>query len=237
MALSTTIREPSPALLARLTGLLLIVMACCAGFAELGVRAKLVVPGDAAATASRILASQQLFRAGLLGYVVAFLCDVPVAILFYVLLKPAGPRLSLTAAAFRLVYAAVVSAALANYFGALTVLSGGRAYAALQSDQVQTLALIDVIQFSNGFGLALVFFGVHLLLLGWLLWRSPRFPRVIGPLIVVAGLSYLANSLSLLLAPAFNARVARFLAVPAMTELALALWLVFKGVRPLSARD
>jgi hypothetical protein len=181
--------EASPAFLVRLTGLLLIVMAAAAGFAALGAHG----------------------APGLVGYLVAFLCDVPVAIFFYVLLEPVGRTLSLTAAAFRLVYAAVAGAALLTYLGDLT-------------------------RFSDGFSLALVFFGVHLLLLGWLLWRSPIFPRIFGPLIVLAGASYLVNSLSHLLAPALNAGIARFLTIPAMAELALALWMVLFSRRPSAAR-
>ncbi len=228
-------REASPASLARLTGLLLIIMAICAAFAEMGVRTALVVPGDAAATAARILASERLFRLGFLGYLVAFLCDVPVSILLYVLLKPVGSTLSLTAASFRLVYAAIVGASLLNYFGAMVVLSGGASFSALQPEQLQALGLVFLTLFKHGFSLALAFFGVHLLLLGLLLSRSTSFPRVLGGLIALAGLSYLTDTLSFFLAPAFNARVARFLALPAMTELLLAFWLVVKGMKQPSA--
>lgn len=229
------IEEASPALLARLTGLLLIVMAFCAIFAELGVRTALLVPGDATATARRILASESLFRAGFVGYLIAFLCDVPVAICLYLLLAPVSRALSLTAAALRLVYAAIVGASLLQYFGAIVVLSGQSSLSAFPPEQLDALALLFLSLFKHGFSLALVFFGVHLLLLGALLWRSTRFPRIFGGLIALAGLSYLADTLLFFLAPALHAKVAPFLAVPAMTELVFAVWLVVKGVkRPLA---
>lgn len=142
--------EASPASVARWTGLLLIIMALAAGFAELGVRAKLVVPGDAVATAARIVASPRLFRLGFLGYLVAFLCDVPVAILFYVLLRPVGDTLALTAAAFRLVYAAMAGANLLRYVAALVVLTGGASVAALPPEQRSAFALLSLTLFQHG---------------------------------------------------------------------------------------
>jgi hypothetical protein len=229
--MSNSNQEVSPVFLARLTGLLLIVMAIAAGFAEMGVRTALVVPGDAAATAAKILASAPQFRLGFVGYLVAFLSDVPVAIAFYLLLKPVSRALSLTAAAFRLVYAAVVSAVLLNFFGALVVLSSGTSFTAFPPSQLQALALLFQTMFKHGFSLALVFFGIHLVLLGVLLWRSPSFPRIFGGLMALAGLSYLADSVSFFLDPAFHAKVAPFLAIPAMTELFLALWLLIVGVK------
>lgn len=221
----------APVRLARITGVLLLVMAVGAGLAELGVRRALVLPGDASATAARILASGQLFRLGFVGYLVAFLSDVPVAVLFYVLLKHVSRPLALTAAAFRLVYAALVGANLLNYLGALLLLGDTGYLSVFETAQLHALALFSLELYQHGFSLALVFFGIHLLLLAVLLFRSARFPKVFGVLIALAGLAYLTDSLSLFLFPAFNAAVAPFLALPASFELVLAMWLVVRGVR------
>jgi hypothetical protein len=221
----------SPVLVARMIGILLLVMAVGAGFAEMGVRRALVVPGDAGATAARILASEQLFRFGFVGYLLAFLSDVPVAVLFYVLLGPVSRPLALTAAAFRLVYAAVAGANLLNYLGALCFARGAKYLEVFERGRTQALALFSMDMFKSGFGLALVFFAVHLLLLAVLLFRSSYFPRILGVFVAVAGLAYLTDSLTLFLFPALNAMVAPYLAVPAMFEVVLALWLVVKGVK------
>ena len=181
-------------------------------------------------------ASEQLFRFGFVGYLVAFLCDVPVAVLFYVLLKPTSRTLALIATSFRLVYSAVVGASLLNYAEAMAALSNGASLSAFEPDQLQALALLYLTQFDNGFSLALVFFGVHLLLLGILLARSTIVPRVFGGLMALAGASYLVDTLSSFLAPAFNAKVAPVLVLFAMTELVFALWLVIKGVKTSPAR-
>ena len=223
--------EASPGLLARITGVLLLVMAVGAGFAEGWVRGQLVAPGDAAATAANILASGRLYRLGLVGYLVAFLCDVPVAVLLYVLLRSVSRPLALVAAAFRLVYAAFVGANLVLYLGAHAFLSGAGYLGAFETPQLQALALLCLDMHEQGFHLALVFFGVHLLLLAVLLLRSTSFPKVLGVLIALAGASYLIGNVSLFLAPEVNAVLAPFLALPASFELVLALWLTVKGLK------
>lgn len=233
--MTTRTAEASPVLIARITGILFVVMTIGAGFAEFGVRRVLVVPGDASATAAKILGSEQLFRLGFIGYLVAFVCDVPVSVLLYVLLRSVSKPLALIAASFRLVYAAVVGASLLNYLGALFILSGTGYMTAFETAQQHALAAFSLSMFDHGFSLALVFFGFHLLLLGILLFESSYFPRIIGVLVAFAGIAYLADNLSHFLFPAFNAKVAPLLALLGSLEVVLALWLLLKGVRNNSA--
>jgi hypothetical protein len=188
-------------------------MALTAGFAELGVRSKLAVPEDPNGTAARILAAPGLFRTGFAGYLIAFLLDVPVAALFYTLLEPTAKRLATVAAALRIVYAALAVANLRTYLD-------GR---------------LD--DYDHGFKAALVLFGVHLLLLGVLLFRSGLLPKAFGVLIVAAGCAYLTDSLSLFLNPACHSVIAPYLAVPASFEILIAAWLLLRGVeRPCAGR-
>jgi len=227
--------EASPVLFARITGFLILVMAVGAGFAEGGVRTALIVPGNATATAANILASEQLFRSGFFGYLVAFLCDVPVSILLYLLLKPVSNPLALIAASFRLVYTAVAGASLLNYSGTALLLGGSGYLQVLGSARLNALALYSLDMYKHGFSLALIFFGLHLLLLGLLIFRSVYFPKALGILIAFAGFAYLIDSISFLLLPNFNTAVVPFLAVPECAELVLALWLLAKGVRDADA--
>jgi hypothetical protein len=224
------LEAPSPISLSRLAGALLLVMALAAGFAELGIHQALVVRGDAAATAGRIAAAGLRFRLGLFGYLVAFLCDVPVAVLLYLLLRHASAPLALTAAAFRLVYAAVAGAALLPFLGPVLLSRGSGYLSALTPAQLHALTLLSIEAFEEGFGLALVFFGVHLVLLGVLMLGTTALPRVLGVLIAISGLAYLAGSLSRVLAPGHHAAIAPLLAVCGCFELGLALWLLVKGV-------
>lgn len=215
---------------ARLTGVLLLVMTVCAGFAQGGVLSALHVPGDSAATAEKVLASANLYRAGLLGFLAAYLCDVPVSVLLYVLFRSSGQPLALTMAAFRLVYTAAVGAVLIFHFGALLALDSG-ATKALDAATRQGLAAWSLELFLHGFDLALLFFAVHLLLLAVLIWRSSLLPRVFGPLMALAGAAYLVGGTTRFLAPSVNAALVPVLMVPMMFEVLLALWLTIRGVK------
>jgi hypothetical protein len=232
--MATTEADAATVRLARITGVLLLVMAVAAIFAEFGVRTGMVVAGDAEATARNIQASPQLFRAGLFGYLVAFVCDVPVAVLFFLLLRHVGNGLALGAMAFRLVYTAVVGACLLAYGGAVHLLSGESYLSALGAEQLHAQALFFLRLFDQGFILALVFFAFHLILLGWLLFRSRQLPRVFGVLVLLGGASYLIDGTLYYLAPSMQVAAKPVLAVFGMAEVLLALWLVVKGLRPAS---
>ncbi len=221
--------EPSSLLLSRMTGGLLLVMAITAGFAELGVRQSLIVPGDAAATAARIAAAGRLFDAGFVGYLVGFLSDVPVAVLLYLLLRRTSPTTAMLAAAFRLVYTAIVAAGLVHFFEGGALLRGG-ASTALEPHMVNALALGSLERFDHAFSLALAFFGCHLVLLGGAMWDRRAAPRWLGVLLVVAGGAYLIDSMTKLVAPSVHEVLAQALGVPTLFELVLAIWLLVKGI-------
>lgn len=231
--MSTPATEASPGALARLAGLLYLVVIVCAGFAEGYVRSGLLVPGDAAATAENIRAAEGLFRLGFSADLVAFLCDVAIAGLLYVLLAPVSRTLSLLAAWFRLLaHPAIASVNLLNHYGALLVLDG-TGLAAFEPDQLDALALLLLEAHGYGYLIGGAFFGVHCALLGWLLFRSSRFPAALGVLLAVAGGGYLLESFSFFLVPALEALASGVVVVTAgVAEVSLCFWLLLKGVRP-----
>jgi hypothetical protein len=218
---------------ARVAGILYLVVIVCAGFAEGYVRAGIIVPGDAAATAENIAAAESLFRLGLVADLVAFLSDAGIAVLLYVLLRPVDRTLSLVAAALRLIaHPAIGSVNLLNHFGALLVLGSGVPLGGFDAAQLETLALLLLEAHGIGYLIAGAFFGVHLLVLGHLLFRSALFPGVLGVLIGIAGLGYLAESFGVLLFPGLAAALGVVVAAAAIAgEVPLALWLAVKGVR------
>ena len=224
---------PSARTLARWAGVLYLVIFVGAGFAEGYVRATLVVPGDAAATAAAILGSEGLFRLGLVADLVAFLADAAVAVLLYLLLRPVSRTISLMAAAFRLVaHPAIGGINLLNHFGALLLLQGQTYLGAFGPAQRESLALLALDLHGYGYLLAGAFFGVHCALLGYLLYRSDRFPRVLGVLVGAAAVGYLVETGVFFLAPAWEG-VASGLVVGTATagEGALCLYLLVRGVR------
>lgn len=223
--------EISPRSRARVTGLLYLVIIACGLYSELYVRAGLIVRGDAEATAGNILASEWLFRLGFASDLAVFLSDVAVAVLLYMLLRPVSRTLALMAMAFRLVGTAIYGVNLLNYLAALLILAPADYLTAFEPGQLHALALWLLDVHRHGYDLGLVFFGLHCLLLGWLLIRSDYFPGMLGVLMVLASLGYLAGSLTLFLFPDHEAAVAPVYAAPLVAELALCLWLLIRGVK------
>jgi hypothetical protein len=107
--------------------------------------------------------------------IITLACDTGVALILYHLLKPVNGRLSLLAAFFRLVFVAVMAVNSLNYFGLLNLFNGARSATA----------------FNTGYGIALVPFGAHCLLTGYLIFKSIFLPRILGVLVALAGLGYL----------------------------------------------
>lgn len=217
---------------ARAAGALYLIIIVLGIFSEVGVRSQLVVRGDAAATAANIIRSEMLFRIGFVSDVVVFLCDVAVAALLFVLLRPVNRTLSLVAAGFRLTGTAIYGVNLLNQMAALLLATGGPAPGPFTQDQSQALALFFMDVHRHGYDLGLVFFGVHCLVLGYLLARSASVPRILGVFMVLAGAVYIVGSFTLFLFPLFASAVAPFYAVPLIGELALCGWLLVKAPGP-----
>ena len=216
--------------LARLTGLLYLAVAVFGMFAGT-VSTNLVVPGDAGATADKVLGSLGLVRGSLAAWIIVLAADVAVAVTLFILLRPASATLSLVAAAFRVMYAAIQSSNLLNLFSALALLTGTTS-GAVGAGQSNALALVSLDAFGTGFRLGLVFFGLHLVALGWLLVASGYVPRAIGVLVVASGIAYATSSLAQLFLPGDSAAAsAALLAFAAIGELALTAWLLVKGIK------
>lgn len=223
--------ETSPQVYARVGGLLYLVIIVAGALGELFVRGTLVVSGDAASTAGRILASESLWRLGIVGDLVMHLCDVVVMWAIYVLLRPVSRNLALLTLLFNLVQTAVLVANKLNLLVPLFLLGDAAYLKAFDTAQLQAWSYIAVKMHDYGFGIGLIFFGFVCLVEGYLIRRSRYLPSLLGVLMQIAGACYLVNSFALLLAPAFAGRIFPVILVPCfIAELALALWLLVKGV-------
>jgi len=205
----------------------LLFMALLAPFAQFGVLASLIVPTDAMATTNNIAASMGLFGAAIAAFLVVAILDVVVAWGMYVLLRPVNERAALVVAWLRVVYAAIFVYALLNLFDVAQLLNGASA-ATLQSDQLHTQVATSITAFRNSWDLALAIFGLHLVGLGGLLFRSVDFPRFLGALVVVAGTGYLADSFGRILVPGYTLTISTFTFVG---EALLIVWLFKLAIR------
>lgn len=223
--------ERSPQRGARLAGVLYLAIILLGLFGELVVRGTLVVPGDAAATAAKIAASPLLWRAGIAGDLLMHVCDVPVILIFYWLLRPVSKNLALLATLFNLVQTAVLVLNKLTLLVPMLLLDDVETLKAFSAQQLDALSYLAIEAHGYGFGIGLVFFGFACLVRGHLIVRSGFFPRTLGWLLQIAGLSYLTNSFALLLAPSFAAAIFPGVLVPAFIgELSICLWLIVKGV-------
>lgn len=211
-----------------LAGLGLLIMAIIAPFALFYVQEGLVVPDDAATTARNILANEWLFRLGSVSYLVVAGLDVLVAWALYIFLKPANQSLSLLTAWFRVVYAAIYGIAASHLFSALTLVSGAAYLSAFEPEQLYAQMMLSIEAFHGVWELGLVFFGVHLVLLGVLAFQSGYMPKFLAVLLVIAGLGYLIDSFGQLLSPSYTLELALFTFIG---EVILIFWLLIRGVR------
>lgn len=222
----------SPQLYARVCGALYLYIIVAASFAELLVRGTIIVSGDAAATAANIMSSESLFRIGFSGELLHLASDVAVAMLLYALLRPVDRNIALLAAFMRLVCAIILATASLSHFAALHLLGGAEYLQSFPPEQLQSLALLALKLQGDSYAIGLVFFGFSCLALGYLIFRSAYLPKAIGVLLAVAGACYLLNSFTRFLYPAAGAALfnAGILLPCFVAELALALWLLVKGV-------
>src|SRR6266487_714292 len=188
---------------ARFGGILYLIIIVAGIFGELFVRNKLIVSGDATATANNIMSSQLLWRIGIAGDLIMHVCDVPLALIFYILLKPVNKNLALLAVLFILIQSAVMVATKLNLFTPLFLLGSADYLTSFEPHQLQSLSYVSIRLDGYGFGIGLIFFGFACLVLGYLIIRSGYLPRLIGVLMQIAGFCYIANSFALILAPKF----------------------------------
>lgn len=221
----------SPQLYARLGGLCYLVIIVTGLFGEAFVRGRLVVRGDPAATAERILASESLWRAGIAGELLMLVCGVGLLLALYVLLRPVSRELALLAVFFNLVSISIEAGNKLNLMQALFPLSGADYLGAVDPAHLQVLGYLATRAHAYGFGIGLIFFGCVCLVVGHLIFYSGYLPRAIGVLMGLAGACYLANSFAMILSPELAGRMFPFiLLVPLVAELSLCLWLLFRGV-------
>src|SRR5712664_1376440 len=224
------IAERSPRLKARITGGLWL-MVIVAGMTAFFIRSPMMVRGDAAATAANILASESLFRFDFAADLMAGVFYMGVTVLLYSLLKPVSRSLSLLAAFFGLAGVAIGSAISLTNLATLILLGDGQYSSAFTTSQLQSMALMSLRLYVQGFNITMAFFGFQCFLIGCLIVRSTFLPRILGVLLAIGGSSYIISSFATFLAPAFGARLAPFI-VPAalLGEGSVTLWLIVMGV-------
>ena len=226
MATPPTTFVEHPRLLARVAGGLYLIITAFALFAYLYVRGRLIVPDDMTRTAANIVAHEQFYRLGFSAAIIVVICNPPMGLILYELLKVVNPRLALLALIFIIISTTIEAFNLFNYIAPLFVFTLSQYRNTFSPAELQALASGPIKLFGYAFSVSLTFFGVFCALIGYLTLRSKFLPAALGLLMIVAGVTYWINSFRLFLA----LPIPYLPWVTLVAELSLALWLVAVGV-------
>src|SRR6266853_5867401 len=216
----------------RFAGLLYLLTSIPGAFALIYVPSKLIVDGNAAATANNMSASETLFRLGIAAQLISQAGFIFVALALYDLLKGVNRRHASVMVTLIVVSIPIAFVNELNAIAALVLVRGADFLSVFEKPQRDALAVLFLTLHGHGFGVAEVFWGLWLFPLGLLVYRSRFLPRFLGVWLAIGGFAYVILSLTGILWPQYEDKVFTYSQPAFFGEVALMLWLVIKGARP-----
>jgi hypothetical protein len=207
---------------ARVAGFLYLMVVPLGIFGSMYVPSRLIVAGDAATTASNIMAAESLFRLGIVSNLLAPLVMLSVVLVLYQLLKPVNKNMARLMVIFVLLGVAISMFNQLTDFAALHLLSGADYLKVFTTEQLQALALLTLRLPGN---IATIFWGLWLFPLGYLVFKSGFLPRILGVLLMISCFGYLIGTFAMFLGYRMNSGL-----FAALGEILFLLWLLIKGV-------
>ncbi|MFL7837884.1 MAG: DUF4386 domain-containing protein [Candidatus Promineifilaceae bacterium] len=213
---------------ALITGISLLLMTVLAMFANFFVIEGLIVPGNAALTAENILNNEALLRWGIFSLMLVIILDIIVAWSLTVFLRPVNWSLSLLGGWFRLVYSAIFFVALVSLVNGFNLVTAAAGAGLFTAEQVPAQMMLAINSFSAGWDAGLAIFGLHLVIVGYLIFKSGNMPKILGLLVIICGAGYTIDTFTALLIPDFGISLSLF---TFFGEILLAIWLLVKGLQ------
>lgn len=214
--------------LAKLTGIGYLIIFITGFYSNFFVLESLLVPGNPELTVNNVINNDLLFRSGILGFVIMVIADLILAWTLYYLLSEINKSISLLAALFRTVNAAIFGLALPHLLNVLNLLPDGEYRIQAGNEILSAFA-----GFNSTWLIGLIFFGFHLVILGYLILKSGYIPKILGILLFIAGVGYLIDSFANILLPNYNAYKDIFMMIVMLPgiigELSFTIWLLVKG--------
>ncbi len=221
--------------IARTAGLLYLIVAVTGIFSLLYVPSQMIVRGDAFATASNILASESLFRLGIIIGLISSTAFLLLPFALYRLLEQVDKNVAALMVVLAVASVPISFVNLAHYLDALSLLSGADYLQAFTTDQLHALMYLSLKASGNGSLVSELFWGLWLLPFGYLVFKSGFLPRILGILLMIGCFGYLTEVFGRILFPVGYgaAGISNFIIIPsALGEVGTCLWLLIKGVRP-----
>lgn len=216
---------------ARLAGLLYLIAMATGLFAEFYVHfpSSLIVSGDAAKTASNIMAHERLYRIGIANNILTFAIDVALIWALYILLKPVNRNLALLAAFFRMIETTMACAAIVNSYVAMQFISDAGQLTAFDSNQIQALSIMHD-TYALTFIVVAIFLGLGSTIFNYLLFKSRYIPKLLGAWGIFSSLLLLISQFAIIIFPEVEKTIIPACYGPiAVDEIVLGFWLLFKG--------
>jgi hypothetical protein len=218
--------DMSPKVKARIIGVFYLITILAGGFAQGFIGGSLIVSANATATATNILAHESLYRLGFAIYLIEMACQITMTVLFYDLLKPVSRSVSLLAATFGLIGCTIKTLSRLFFFAPLLVLGGAHYLSVFDPKQLQALAFLFLRVNYAAETIAVVFFGLNAVVMGYLMFKATFLPRVLGVLSAVGGLGWMIY----LYEPLASRLEAYIVGVGVIGALWTVVWLLVKGV-------
>jgi hypothetical protein len=214
---------------ARIAGFLYLIMAPFAAFGTLWYTS-LIVPGDAATTASNIMASGSLFPLSIVSALLVQIGHIGLVLLLYKLLKVVNKNHAVLMVIFMLVSVPITMLNELNRFAALLLSSGVDYLTVFTAAQLQALVPFFLDLHEYGIIIAGIFWGLWLFPMGYLVFKSGYIPRILGVLLIIGCFGYLIDVLTFIIFPNFYATIRQITNYTWLGEMLLPLWLLIKGV-------
>ena len=209
-------------------GIGLLIMTLTVPFAEFKILPDLVNPNNALETANNITENSFSFNSAIFLIFITIIADIFVAWALYVFLKPVNKSLALLTAWFRLLYTSVYLVAVTNLIKVFTLSKGSSYFLSNSQEQISEFMLFYIKSYKYEWFFGLVLFGIYLIMLGFLVLKASYIPKVMGWLVISAGIGYVIGHLKVFFYPDLNTSFSMF---TALGELVFMLWLLIKGSR------
>jgi uncharacterized protein DUF4386 len=216
---------------ASVAGFMYLFLGALAAFAEFYVRSGILVHGDAAQTAHNIIASERLFRVGLVCDLIGGACNAILAVAFYTMLKQLSASLAMLAAFWRLGEAVILGHMTLNGMAALNILNPSALSGAFSSEQLQALASLFIGAQGDEFSIGLVYYSLGSTLFCYLLLKSKYVPKLLAWWGLISSFVALISTLAIIVFPGADGIVPGCYAPVGIFEIVTGFWLLVAGIR------